>query len=48
MERQTAYDTEKMAGLVRGQPVVSGYEALERRRGRRKPPRKLTGVKKGL
>ena len=37
-----AYDTEKMAGLVRGQPVVSGYEALERRRGRRKPPRKLT------
>ena len=37
-----AYDTEKMAGLVRGQPVVSGYEALKRRRGRRKPPRKLT------
>ena len=37
-----AYDTEKMAGLVRGQPAVSGYEALERRRGRRKPPRKLT------
>lgn len=36
------YDTEKMAGLVRGQPAVSGYEALERRRGRRKPPRKLT------
>ena len=37
-----AYDTEKMAGLVRGQPVVSGYEALERRRGRRKPPTKCT------
>ena len=41
-EEAEAYDTEKMAGRVRGQPAVSGYEALERRRGRRKLPRKLT------
>ena len=43
MERQKPMIQKKwFSGLVRGQPVVSGYEALERRRGRRKPPRKLT------
>ena len=41
-----AYDTEKMAGLVRGQPVVSGYEALERRRAGENHPENLPGVKK--
>ncbi len=37
---------DEMLGRVKGRPPrypqVSGYEALERRRGRRKPPRKLT------
>ena len=40
------YETDEMLRRVKGQPPhypqVSGYEALERRRGRRRPPRKLT------
>lgn len=40
------YETDEMLRRVKGQPLhypqVSGYEALERRRGRRRLPRKLT------
>lgn len=40
------YETDEMLRRVKGQPPrypqASGYEALERRRGRRRPPRKLT------
>ena len=40
------YETDEVLRRVKGQPPrypqVSGYEALERRRGRRRPPRKLT------
>ena len=43
------YEPEELLGRVKGQPplyrqepYVSGYEELERRRGRKRPPRKLT------
>lgn len=45
-EGPDSYIPDEMLGRVKGRPPrypqVSGYEALERRRGRRKPPRKLT------
>ncbi len=45
-EGPDSYIPDEMLSRVKGgpprYPQVSGYEALERRRGRRKPPRKLT------